>query len=442
MYRKMLLNNIKELQLDNGLKAICLKKDGAPIVSIQLWYKTGSIHEHEGIRGISHVLEHMMFRGSAKYKPEEHANRINAVGGHSNAFTAEDMTVYMNSVPCKSLEMVLEMEADRMDGLRLERNLFETEQKVIIEEYHTYMNNPLTKSFLEFRQEFFRNHPYEVSPLGKLQDLQALTVEQCRNYYQQWYSPDNVILVIVGDFEEDKVFSMIQEYFGSKRQSGGARRVDLTHTVSMNMANRMSRRVEFDVPILIVGYPAPPSSHEDAVPMEIMQQVLSGGESSRLHREIVRKQSVAVMAGGINHMLKLAGMSLFFAAFTPDIAVSRVEKAVLEQIKRIKTEGITIAEMEKIKNSTLTNRIFELYNVDNICQKIGYSECIEGDYRLWVRRLDALKSLDGSRLMDVAQAYWDDSKCHLLHLQPSKVNPLLYAGGIFRRIFSKLRRAN
>jgi predicted Zn-dependent peptidase len=119
-----------------------------------------------------------------------------------------------------------------------------------------------------------------------------------------------------------------------------------------------------------------------------------------------------------------------------------VEKAVLEQIRKIKSEGITVAEMEKIKNSILTNRIFELYNVDNICQKIGYSECIEGDYRLWVRRLDSLKTLDGNRLMDVAHAYWDDSKCHVLHLQPSKVNPLLYAAGLFRRIFSKFRRGH
>jgi zinc protease len=438
----MLLNNIKEFKFDNGLKAICLKKSGAPIVSIQLWYKTGSINEHDGVRGVSHVLEHMMFRGSAKFKPEEHANLINTVGGHSNAFTAEDMTVYMNSVPCKSLEMVLELEADRMDTLRLESDIFQTEKKVIIEEYHTYMNNPLTKAFLEFRQEFFRGHPYEVSPLGKLQDLQSLTVEQCRDYYQKWYSPDNVVLVVVGDFDEGNIFELINRYFGEKKPSDGAGRVDLVRSGIRNMANRMSRRVEFDVPILIVGFPAPSSSHEDAVPMEILQQVLSGGESSRLHKAIVRKQSVAVMSGGINHMLKFAGMSLFFAAFTPDMAVSRVEKAVLEQIRKIKSEGITIAEMEKIKNSILTNRIFELYNVDNICQKIGYSECIEGDYRLWVRRLDALKTLDGSRLMDVAQAYWDDSKCHVLHLRPSKVNPLLYAVGLFRRLFGKFRRGN
>lgn len=438
----MLLNNINELTLDNGLKAICLKKSGAPIVSIQVWYRTGSIHEYDGIRGISHVIEHMMFRGSVKFKSEEHANRINAVGGHSNAFTAEDMTVYMNSVPGKSLDMVLEMEADRMDELRLDEELFKTERKVIIEEYHTYMNNPLTKSFLEFRQEFFRDHPYEISPLGKLNDLQSLVVGKCREYYHKWYSPDNAVLVIVGDFDENSIFDKIKKYFGDKKPVRAVDNDRQVYVENKNMAHRMNRRVEFDVPILIVGFPAPPSSHEDAVPMEILQLVLSGGESSRLHRDIVRRQSVAVMAGGINHMLKLAGMSLFFAAFTPDVAVSRVEKAILEQIRKIKSEGITTAEIEKIKNTTLTNRIFEIYNVDNICQKIGYSECIEGDYRLWVKRLDALKKLDDKNLMEVAQKYWDDSKCHVLHLQPSKINPLLFAGGLFRRVFSRFGRGH
>lgn len=432
-----MLNDINEIKLENGLKVICLRKKGAPIVSVQLWYKTGSIHEHDGIRGISHVLEHMMFRGSSKFKAEEHSNRISAVGGHSNAFTAEDMTVYMNSVPSKSLEMVLELEADRMDGLLLENDVFQTERNVIIEEYHNYMNNPLTKSFLEFRQEFFRNHPYEISPLGKLQDLQNLTVEMCRNYYQQWYSPDNAVLVIVGEFEEEKIFDTINRHFAAKKRSVHER---VEKKISVNiekMAHRMSHKVEFDVPILIVGFPAPASSDSDAVPMEILQLVLSGGESSRLHREIVRRQSVAVMAGGTNHMLKLAGMSLMFAAFTPDVSVSRVEKAIFEQIGKIKSEGITTAEMEKIKNATLTSRIFEIYNIDNICQKIGYSECIEGDYRLWVKRLDALKELSGEKLIDIARLYWDDSRSHVLHLQPRKVNPLLFAGGLFRRIFSR-----
>jgi creatinine amidohydrolase/Fe(II)-dependent formamide hydrolase-like protein len=139
-----------EMTLGNGMKIIALKKSGAPIVSVQLWYKTGSSSEAEGIRGISHFIEHCMFRGSRRFGSEEHARRINDAGGHCNAFTAEDVTAYVNSVPRDSLEMVLDMEADRMDGLLFDPQLFETERKVIVEEYHTYMNTPVAKAFLEF----------------------------------------------------------------------------------------------------------------------------------------------------------------------------------------------------------------------------------------------------------------------------------------------------
>ena len=433
----MLLHNINEYKLQNGLKLICLKKNGAPIVSVQVWYKTGSINEQDGIRGISHVLEHMMFRGSKQFKSEEHANRINSIGGHCNAFTAEDVTVYMNSVPRNYLDMVLDLESDRMRNLTLDESLFQTERRVIIEEYHTYMNNPVGKAFLEFRQEFFKGHPYNTSPLGKLQDLQDLTVEKCRNYYDQWYAPENVVLVIVGDFDETTILSRVADRFGNLSSKAKSSVSPVVTTNEIPHSSRKKQKVDFDVPVLIVGYPAPPSSHEDAVALEILQMVISGGESSRLYREVVRKQSLAVMASGMNQLLKYSGISMFFAIFTPDVRAANVEAAIVEQMKKIQAEGITDAEMEKVKNSSLTGRTFELYTIDNICHRIGHSECIEGDYRLWVERLEALKKLDRDHLIDVARKYWDDSKCHVLHLQPRAINPLLFAGGILRRLFSK-----
>ncbi len=431
----MLLKQIVEQTLPNGLKVICLRKTGSPVISAQLWYKTGSFYEKDGIRGISHFLEHMMFRGSLKFGPEEHSHRINDVGGHCNAFTTEDVTVYMNSVPRDFLDMVLEMEADRMDGLVLDPKTFETERSVIIEEYHTYMNNPVAKSFLEFRYEFFRNHPYATGPLGKLEDLKSLTVDDCRSYYRKWYSPDNAVLVMVGDFDQESIFEKVGKYFLEKKPGGLQKSGPDETPVALTNAPWMKRKVEFDVPMLILGYPAPSSSHEDAVALEILQLVISGGESSRLHREVVRKESVAVMAGGINHMLKRAGMSMFFAAFTPDINPLKVEKSLQAQIHRIKTSGITAQEMEKVRNSTLTNRTFELYSAENICQRLGFSECIEGDYRLWVERLEFLKNLEMDKLVDVARQYWDDAKKRVLYLQPRRTNPLLYLGGIFRRLF-------
>jgi len=367
----MLLDNITEKTLDNGLKVIALRKPGAAIAAVQLWYRTGSIRESDGIRGISHVLEHMMFRGSSSVKSEEHMQKINEVGGHCNAFTTEDVTVFTDNVPRPFFEMVLELEADRMDGLTLDPVLFETERQVIIEEYHTQMNNPVAKAFLEFRREFFRGHPYALSPIGTIEDLNTMRVEQLREYYSRFYSPDNAVLVVVGDIEANMVLNLARRYFGDKkpRRSGvggkpGERLNGMEHCVEST--NYMRKRVEFDVPLLIVGYPGPASSHEDAVALEILQLVMSGGESGRLHREVVRRQSAAVMVGGMNHLLDHAGISMFFAAFTPDVPAARVERALEEQIEEVRNMGISVREMEKLRNATLANRPFELYTAEHI----------------------------------------------------------------------------
>lgn len=430
----MLLNNIVTRTLDNGLKIIALRKKGAPIVSVQVWYNVGSVQEHDGIRGIAHLLEHMMFRGSANVKSEEHARRINEVGGHSNAFTTEDVTAYTNSVPRGSFEMVLDLEADRMDGLTIDPELFAVERNVIIEEYHTYMNNPVAKAFLEFRQEFFKGHPYTHSPLGLIEDLQKITPDDCRNFYSKWYSPSNAVIVTVGDIDETEAIEAITGRFGKKAVLG-EKNSNQEVPLPVVSANRMHRKVEFDVPVLIAGFPAPPSSSKDVTALEILQMVLSGGESSRLHRNVVRKEAAAVMAGGMNHLMKKTGLSMFFAIFTPDVAVSRVEKSLLNQIRRIKDEGISAQEMEMVKNATLTSRTFELYSAEHICNRIGFAECIEGDYRLWVERLNVLRDLDITTLTTVAKKYWNEENMSLLHLQPKRINPLLYVGGIMRRIF-------
>lgn len=432
-----MLHKITEKTFRNGLKLVYLNKPQAPIVAVQVWYKVGSICESDGIRGISHVLEHMMFRGSDNYRSEQHAQMINEVGGNCNAFTTEDVTAYINSVPHDSLDLVLALEADRMDKLTLDPDLFETERKVIIEEYHTYLNNPVAKAVLEFREEFFKGHPYAISPLGTLNDLNSMTVEDLRQYYSNWYSPDNAVLVVVGDFDEDVIENKVERIFGDKEQRNIEKRQLEFGDHLYAPANRMVHKVKFDVPILMIGYPAPPSSHKDAIALEILQMVASGGESSRIHKEIVRKESLAVMAGGINNLLKRAGMSMFFAAFTPDIPAGKIEAALKMQINRIRNEGINAQEMEKVKNTVLTNHTFELYSVENICHHIGFSECIEGNYSLWVKRLNTLKSIDTGELTEIARNYWKNESCHVLYLKPEKTNLFLFAAGLFRRFFKK-----
>lgn len=436
-----MLDKIAEKILDNGLKIICLKKSDAPIIAAQVWYKSGSMNERDGIRGISHMLEHMMFRGSKNVASEEHAKRINDVGGHCNAFTMEDITSYHNSVPREHLSMVLGLEADRFRGLLLDKELFETERKVIIEEYHNYMNNPIAKAFLEFRTVFYDKHPYKVSPLGRIEDIKSMSDSDVRDYYQKWYSPDNAVIVIVGDFDSNEsVFDMVEKHFGdlnTAHTNHGGNGKKRYSSLKAKKGIWMKRKVDFDVPILLVGYPAPRSASKDSLPLDILQVITSQGETSRLHKEIVRKKSLAVMAGGMNHSLKHTGMSLFFAAFTPDASYKRIESAINEQIDIVKKKGVTEQEMEKVKNITFTNRTFELFSAEHICQRIGFSETVDGDYRIWVKKLDELEKLNRDRLIEAARKYWKEENKYTLYLRPKKLNPLLFVIGFIRRVLPR-----
>jgi zinc protease len=426
--------------LDNGLKVICVRKSSAPVVAVQLWYRTGSVNESEGSRGISHMIEHMMFRGSANVPSEAHAQRINEVGGHSNAFTAEDVTAFVNSVPREYLDMVLELEADRMACLTLDPALLETERGVVVEEYHTYMNNPVAKAFLEYRQVFYGNHPYATSPLGALDDIRSVGAQQCRDYYRDWYGPQNAVLVVAGDFPgAGPLFESVHKYFGNVPRSRRSWVTPVEERIpagegGREPSSRLERRVEFDVPILITGYPAPPSSHEDAVRLDMLQVIASQGETGRLYRSLVTRRGLAVMAGGMNHLLRLPGMSLFFAAFTPDVSAAKVERALNAEIEQIKRDGISEEEVQKVRNAALAHRAFELYSAENICQRLGHAETMEGDYRLWVERLELLETLGREQLMATARRYWNAERRHTLYLRPKKTNPLLYVTGLVRRL--------
>ncbi len=431
--------DLENTSLENGLKVISCRRTGAPVVAVQVWYRVGSVNEHDGIRGGTHVLEHMMFRGSERFGPQEHAQRINDVGGHSNAFTAEDVTAYLNSVPSTQLEMVMAMEADRMANLTLDSSVFETERAVIIEEYHTYMNNPVTKAFLEFRSAFFEDHPYSISPLGRLEDLQNMSVKMLRSYYHKWYAPENAVLVVVGDFESHTaVYEAAESYFGALGNKEYKSDNHGNFSLPAQTPGRwMKRKVDFDVPMLIAGFKAPPANHTAGLALDIMQMIAAQGETSRMHRQLVRRSSLAVIAGGMNHFLRMAGMSLFFAAFTPEVSVKKLDRAMTRVINDLREKGPEPKEIEKVRNAMLTGRSFELYSAENICQRLGYAEVVEGDYRLWVKRLEELQKISNEQLLSAAGTYWDDKQRFTLYLRPRRIKPMIYMAGILRRIFPR-----
>lgn len=434
------LDNVKSKILSNGMKVICLERQGAPVASFQIWYKTGSINETNGIRGISHILEHMMFRGSENYASEVHAKMINNTGGHCNAFTAEDMTAYLNSVPSAFLSKTIELEAERMHRLKLDEELFQTERQVIIEEYHTYMNNPVAKSFLEFRSHFYKDQPYEISPIGILEDIETMKLSDLQGYYDNWYSPQNAVAIAVGDIgSSQRIFEEVEEHFNidSKREMKSI--VPKEHKISNANPFSFTRKVDFEVPISLLGFPAPPSNHESSLSLDILQLLLTQGETSRFNKSIVRNKNLAVMAGGMNHLLKHSGMTIFFSVFTPDTSAAKVEKGMVEEIKTVLKDGISKEEMEKVKNSALTSRSYEFFSAENICHKLGFAEVVDGDYHSWVNKLTRLNKMTSEQIIEDAREFWHMENRSSLYLKPKKLNPVLFAVGLLRRLMPRGR---
>ena len=427
---------IQKRVLPSGLTAIVLPKNDAPVAAVQVWYKTGSANESDSIRGISHMLEHMMFRGSAHFPADVHNRQIASIGGHCNAFTAEDATAFTNAVPADHLDLVLDLEADRMTGLTLDADLFTTERAVIVEEYHTYVNNPVARAFMEFRSVFHAGSPYTISPLGLIGDIERISIDDMRTYYHRRYRPENAVVAVVGNVTSaEDIFERIEQRFPKNGTGiGDGPEPAAAEAIHPSAAQHIRRTVDFDVPMFISGYPAPPSSHKDALSLDIMGMCLTLGETGRLHRELVRKQGLAVMAGGMNHFMRRAGMSIFFAAYTPDVNAKKIDRALAHEVRTLIQHGVVEAEIEKIRNAALTSRIFDTYSAESLCQHLGHAEVIDGDCGVWLRRLDELNAIKASDIEETAAKYWTDENRFVLELTPARVNPLLFAAGIMRRI--------
>jgi zinc protease len=198
--------------------------------------------------------------------------------------------------------------------------------------------------------------------------------------------------------------------------------------------------VDFGVPMQLHGFAAPAADNPDVVALEILQQIVSQGETSRLHRSLVRRESVAVMAGGANLLFSRAGMSLLFAAFTPDVSASRVNAAMEAEVRLARCEGVSEAEMEKVRNTTLTSHTFDMYSAEDLAHHLGFAETVIGDYRQWLRRLELLRTVTAEQVTEAARTYWGDSARWSLSLVPNRARPMLYLAGLARRVLSAGRR--
>ncbi|MGA2315284.1 MAG: pitrilysin family protein [Thermodesulfobacteriota bacterium] len=354
-----LKENVFETVLPNGLKVILLENHKAPLVTFQVWYRVGSRNEAWGKTGLSHMLEHMMFKGTEKIGPEEFSRIIQENGGNDNAFTSHDYTAYFENLSADRVQVAIDLEADRMQNLVLREEDFRTERMVVMEERRLRTeDNPQAVLIEQTMATAFEIHPYHWPIIGWMEDIARFTLEDLKTHYRTYYKPFNALLVVAGDFKKEELFPRIEKAFGSYPK-GVAPNQEKDKDPTQIGERRILVKKEAQLPSLVMGYHVPNLREEDSYVLEVIATLLSGGKSSRLYQSLVREKRL-VLSADADHSLISRDPNLFTlsADLLPGKEVAEVEKAFDQEIERLQRERVGDQELEKAKNQIEASFIF------------------------------------------------------------------------------------
>jgi zinc protease len=344
-------DRVFETTLSNGLKVILLENHKAPLITFHVWYRVGSRNEEWGKTGLSHMLEHMMFKGTKKYGPEDYSRIIQENGGQTNAFTSRDFTGYFATLRSDRVQVVMDLEADRMQNLNLRQEDFSTERLVVMEERRMRTEDD-PQSFLmeQLEATAFQVQPYHWPIIGWMEDIMRFTLEDLKEHYQTYYNPANSFLVVVGDFHRGEMLSRIEKTFGGIPR-GIAAKQEKPKDPPQTGERRISVKKEAQLPFLVMGYRIPNLRHPDSYVLEVVNAILSGGKSSRFYRKLILEKQLALEAdSGNSHLSKDPALFYIYAVPLPGKKVEEVEKALEEEIERLQKEPVGQRELEKAKN--------------------------------------------------------------------------------------------
>lgn len=340
-----------ETVLPNGLKVLLLENHKAPLVTFQVWYRVGSRNEEWGKTGLSHVLEHMMFKGTEKVGPEQFSRIIQENGGDFNAFTSYDYTAYFENLASDRVQVAIDLEADRMQSLVLREEDFRTERMVVMEERRLRTeDNPQAFLIEQLMATAFQIHPYRWPIIGWMEDLARLTLEDLKDYYRTYYNPINAFLVVTGDFKKEELLPHIERAFGSIPR-GAVPDQEKRKEPAQIGERRVLVKKEAQLPYLVMGYHVPTIRTSESYALEIIAAILSRGRSSRLYQSLVQEKRLVLRADA-DHSLLSRDPGLFYVAAEPlpGKEVAEVEKALEQEIERLQNELVGEEELEKAKN--------------------------------------------------------------------------------------------
>jgi len=396
--------------LDNGLVILTLEDHSAPLVTFQVHYRVGSRNERTGITGMAHLFEHMMFKGSKKYAPEEFDRIVQDNGGTLNAFTSTDNTTYFENFPSDKLELAMELESERMENLNIsaapeEKALatLTSEREVVRSERKIMDNSPYGPVGELLFATAFTTHPYQWSVIGWDSDLRAISLKDCQDFYRTYYAPNNAVMVIVGDFNTEKAVALAKKYFGHIKAQTPPPPVSSEEPVQRGERQAVYKKVA-QSPAFFAGYHVPNLTHADYPIVEVLTTILSRGRSSRLYQRFIKTGKALNVSTYSNGTID-PNLLEVMAIAKPDGDISQLEKEVYEEIEKLREDPVPEEELEKAYTLLESGFLYGLQRNFSKGLRIGMAEVRSGDYTMVNKQLDLWRAVTSEDIMRVAKEY-------------------------------------
>lgn len=419
-------SKIHEHVFGNGLKLLVKEDHRSPVVVSQVWYKVGSSYEPGGITGISHMLEHMMFKGTQQYPAGEFSRIIAENGGQENAFTGSDYTAYFQTLEKSRLEISFKLESDRMRNLNLQADELKKELEVVTEERRMRTDDqPRSKVHEQFMATAFTNSPYQNPVIGWPSDIASYKIDDLQAWYQQWYAPNNATLVVVGDVDAKQVEKLAEQYFAALQPSV-IKPLKPQAESEQQGVRRITVKAPAKLPYVMMGYKVPvlktAQPEWEAYALEVLAGVLDGGDSARLSSRLVRGKQIAVSAGaGYDLMSRLPELFLLEGTPAEGHTVFDLEYSLLDEVYQLKSELISADELQRIKAQVLASAVYQKDSNFYQAMQLGMLETMGIGWQKADEYVDKVNQVTAEQVREVARKYLIEDTLTVAYLDPQAI---------------------
>ncbi|BCN94218.1 peptidase M16 [Thiomicrorhabdus immobilis] len=434
--------NVTEFTLDNQMKILVKEDHRAPVVVHQVWYRVGSNYEHSGKTGISHMLEHMMFKGTKTLAPGEFSKIVSRMGGEENAFTSTDYTAYYQVVGKQHLEDLMRLEADRMRNVVLTDEEFIKERDVVTEERRWRTEDkPEGKLYEQFKATAFMNSPEHHPIIGWMPDIRSWTADDARNWYQRWYAPNNATLVVVGDVNPQEVYQLAKKYYG-KNKPEKIEPPKPQKELEQEGPRQLTLKGATKMPSILMGFHAPTlvtaktdEQKKEVYALEVLSSILDGDDSARLTKNLLRKEQVVASIGaGYDGTDRLTTLFIFQATPSEGVSPQKAEAAIWQEIDKLKTDLVTQDELERVLAQSEAQYVYHQDSIQSQATVLGSLVSVGLPADTIDNWVEQLRKVTPEQVQAVAKKYLDKDKVTIATLLPNgkqakkSAAPLMHGG--------------